>query len=169
MSRLSKKIAMKKSNAAKEGIGFSLSTSQIQNLLDEAGISESEWRHDGYHLARFNDTGDYAQGNCRFIPARENYAERVVSDRQKEASRRNIIATIANRSPEERSRISREAGLAYGRIHGLTARQIEDIYLRVNHIPKNSHFATRAAAILGCTSTHVRRLRKRWESLGFAS
>ena len=53
----------------------------LDTLLEEAGIEfEQIGRHRGdYHLSRYNDTGPYALGNCRFITMEENLAERVPS------------------------------------------------------------------------------------------
>ena len=50
----------------------------LEELLQEAGITMDDigQRADSYHLARYGDTGDYSRGNCRFITARENIAER---------------------------------------------------------------------------------------------
>ena len=70
-------------NADSEGLKFFLTEHDLQQKLDEAGITLDQWTHDGYHLARVNDEGDYRVDNCRFIPAEENYAERKISSRMK--------------------------------------------------------------------------------------
>ena len=65
-------------NRAKgKGVDCTLSTLDIANLLEEAGISVSQLgRNKGcYHLARHGDTGNYEIGNCRFLPMSENIKE----------------------------------------------------------------------------------------------
>ena len=54
-----------------------LTTLQIAQLLDEAGIDISQLgRYRGcYHLARYNDTGNYEWGNCRFVTISDNIRE----------------------------------------------------------------------------------------------
>ena len=68
----------KKKLAGRRGIECFLTYGNILTLLDEAGITI--WQigrsRDEYHLARHGDTGPYAMGNCRFITALENQAER---------------------------------------------------------------------------------------------
>ena len=56
-----------------------LSLDDLDLLLNEAGITMDDIGRgiNDYHLARYNDTGNYEMGNCRFITARENYAEKV--------------------------------------------------------------------------------------------
>ena len=54
-----------------------LTAKQIADLLDEAGICIYQLgsSRECYHLARYNDTGNYEWGNCRFIPSVENVSE----------------------------------------------------------------------------------------------
>ena len=73
------KLSMKKYNAKKEGLKVFLTVDEVQKLLDEAGIKVEQWNHKEYHLARYDDTGDYTADNCRFITAQQNYAEKKVS------------------------------------------------------------------------------------------
>jgi len=173
MNTLSNKIACKRCNAAKEGIGFFLTKADVLQLLEEANISASDWKHDGYHLSRLNDIGDYVLGNCRFIPASQNYAEKVPTQRAREASRRNITASNQRRTPEERARIGRVISAALkgrpGHRKGgrLTSdNELIDAYASVSHLQRDCHFANKAAMILGFTSKHIRCLRKRWRALG---
>ena len=79
MTLIKKKLQSKKDNAKKEGLMVSLTADEIQQKLDEAGIKVEQWNHKEYHLARYDDTGDYTAENCRFITAQENYAEKKVS------------------------------------------------------------------------------------------
>ena len=60
--------------ARREGLTLEI----LDELLEEAGITMDNigQRADSYHLARYGDAGDYSRGNCRFITARENIAER---------------------------------------------------------------------------------------------
>jgi len=88
--KLKQKFKNKKVNASKENIRFELSFDDIIKLLEDAGIKSSHWSNDGYHLARYNDTGDYIYGNCRFISMEENIAERKTSEMMIKASVENI-------------------------------------------------------------------------------
>jgi hypothetical protein len=65
-------------NCWKQGIPFDLTVEELQQLLDDAGITiEQVGRGSAdYNLARYGDTGPYAMGNCRFITKRENIQER---------------------------------------------------------------------------------------------
>jgi len=80
---LRNKLLFKIANADTEGLKVFLTEEDIQQKLDEAGITVDDWRHDGYHLSRVNDEGDYRVDNCRFLPAEENYAEKKVSAKMK--------------------------------------------------------------------------------------
>lgn len=91
MDKLDDKIKHKKFNASKGGIEFSLTRCDVELMLTEAGISVDDWSFMGYHLARFNDSGDYARGNCRFVPYSVNYAEKKISDKARDAARSNIV------------------------------------------------------------------------------
>lgn len=170
MRKLSQKISCKKVNAAKEGIGFCLTESDVLWLLQEAGITVDDWRHDGYHLARFGDSGDYAPGNCRFIPASENYKERIASPKSREASRRNIAVQLESRGAVLRKRMAKEMGKKYGRLNGgqnrLTRDQLAGMFAKVNHLDRGPRFASQAAVVLQCSPKHVRELRHRWVELG---
>lgn len=73
---LKNKFYNKRTNALKEGIGFLLSFEDFLFLLDEANITVEDLHIKGYHLSRFNDSGDYTIENCRFIPYLVNYSEK---------------------------------------------------------------------------------------------
>lgn len=75
---LRRKFSNKKKNAKQDGIGCFLSFEDYCSLVKEAGIKAKQITHFGYHLARYNDTGPYAIGNCRFIPWIDNMRERKV-------------------------------------------------------------------------------------------
>lgn len=68
----------------KEGIDFKLTGSEMITLFDEAGIDPEDIGKGSnkYQLARYNDSGDYQVGNCRFITQRENIHEKDVSKYQ---------------------------------------------------------------------------------------
>lgn len=106
MSALNQKVWQKRANATKEGIEFLLTIEQVKLLLEEANISEADWNFRGYHLARFGDKGNYEYGNCRFIPASDNYSERTITDNMRRASRNNMKTFMLTRTPEEQKRIS---------------------------------------------------------------
>ena len=69
------------------GLSCSLTEDDIQQLLNEAGITIADVgaRSDQYVLARHNDTGNYDMGNCRFVTANENVTE--MNNRQKGKSK----------------------------------------------------------------------------------
>lgn len=73
--KLASRFRMKAKNAKDIGIGFELSFEEYCVLLVEAGIKSSNIGWTGYHLARYNDTGPYKVGNCRFIPYSLNLGE----------------------------------------------------------------------------------------------
>ena len=60
-------------------IPFLLSPTELIELLNDAGITAKDIGQalHQYALARYNDTGNYEVGNCRFITVKENIAERV--------------------------------------------------------------------------------------------
>lgn len=56
---------------------WNLTNDQVADLLEEAGITIMDVGKENhkYHLARFNDSGPYEIGNCRFITGLENRKE----------------------------------------------------------------------------------------------
>ena len=80
--KLYQRYADKRVNAQHEGIDCKLSYDEYCRLVDEAHLKSSQLGFSGqnYVLARYNDEGPYAYGNCRFITQKENMRERVLSD-----------------------------------------------------------------------------------------
>lgn len=86
--KLKRKYINKRVNAAKEGIDFLLSFEDFCQLVLDAGLVSSDLGFTGkmYVLARYNDTGPYEYGNCRFILQSENAKEKVVSEKMRQSS-----------------------------------------------------------------------------------
>ena len=176
ISLLRSKIAMKRTNAAKEGIGFYLTESDILDMLEKAGIAIKDWSYQGYHLARFNDKGDYEVGNCRFIPRLENVKEKKVSERVREASSKTITAYNYSLTPEQRQEKARRSGLSRrGKPRSashpgntISLENHREKFEKVKHLePHRYGFNTRASKVLGCSSQYVGRMLKIWKRLGF--
>ncbi len=145
--KLFTKISNKKSNARKEGLSFQLSFSYICYLLKEAGISSSKWNIKEYHLSRYNDLGNYTEGNCRFIPGIKNYQERVVSDSSRRASSENIKKENLSKGHSNRVRDGIKSSLKWKLYQ--KRRYEESIYRKSNKIShpsysgnKNSQFGS---------------------------
>lgn len=87
-NKLTRKYINKRVNAGKEGIEFMLSFEEFCLLVEEAGLVSSDLGFTGnmYVLARYNDSGPYQYGNCRFILQSENAKEKFVSDKMRQAS-----------------------------------------------------------------------------------
>jgi hypothetical protein len=70
-------VKSKKSGSKIRGIEYNLTNEELQQLLDEAGITI--WDVGPYSgmfcLGRYGDTGPYEVGNCRFITVEENTQE----------------------------------------------------------------------------------------------
>lgn len=79
-------------NAEQEGLECLLTFPQYCQLVKEAGLKSSDlgFTGGGYVLARYNDTGNYEVGNCRFITQQQNADERVITERQREVGRINV-------------------------------------------------------------------------------
>ena len=90
--KLKQKFWNKRVNAAKESIEFNLTLEQFVQLMESSNITLDDLHIKGHHLSHYNDSGAYEIGNCRFVHYLENYAEKKISDKAREASRRNIIA-----------------------------------------------------------------------------
>lgn len=90
--KLKQKYVNKKTNAIKENLICELSFYEYCLLIKKAGLKSSDIGFSGnnYVLARYNDSGNYTYGNCRFITNKENIAERKTSEKQIEASKKNI-------------------------------------------------------------------------------
>ena len=70
-----------KRSAPSRGVECILTLKQYILLAKKAGITASDIGcHRGqYHMSRIGDTGDYAPGNCRFLPQEENLEERRIN------------------------------------------------------------------------------------------
>lgn len=76
--KLMRKWYNKRVNAKAEGLECKLTFDEYCQLVDEAGLVSSQlgFTGEGYVLARYNDTGNYEIGNCRFITQKENSDEK---------------------------------------------------------------------------------------------
>lgn len=71
---------MKCHNAKIEGLICYLTFEEYLYKAYQAGITHPDQiSNKGYHLSRINDKGDYTVKSCRFITAKENYAEKDYS------------------------------------------------------------------------------------------
>ena len=77
--KLKRRWINKRVNAEKESIPFNLTYDEYVQLVESAGLKSSNlgFTGDNYVLARYNDTGAYAFGNCRFITHKENMEEQA--------------------------------------------------------------------------------------------
>jgi hypothetical protein len=96
------KFACKRCNASKEGIYFKLTLEEYIALSKEANITSTDIKPNGYHLSRFNDSGAYEVGNCRFLFHKENIKERKISDKNRQASKENISKFNKTETKEKR-------------------------------------------------------------------
>ena len=105
----------KKVNAKAEGLICELSLEQFCKLIKQADIKSSQlgFTGDGYVLARYNDSGNYTYGNCRFIKQSENAKEKKISENSREASSRNIrtFNDKIKQNPELRKQIDEKRKL----------------------------------------------------------
>ena len=142
--KLKQKFFNKRVNAEKEGIAFSLTFEEFEQLMLQAGITSSQLGIKQYHLASYNDLGTYSIGNCRFIWYLANLAEKRVSNRSRIASSQNLILATKALTAEVLAR--RQSGLAAFRLKKKD--QIEERRrLAAQKTPsfsgsKNSQFAT---------------------------
>lgn len=107
--KLYRKYSNKKVNAHKEKIDFLLSFEEYEQLVKDANITVDDIGIKGYHLARYNDTGNYELGNCRFIYYLDNYAEKKITIATREAARQNIVNFMASVSVDEKHKIAKKA------------------------------------------------------------
>lgn len=77
--KLRQRYSNKRVNAQKEGIEFNLSYEEYCQLVSDACLKSSQLGFSGcgYVLGRYNDTGAYEVGNCRFITQYENSEEKL--------------------------------------------------------------------------------------------
>lgn len=107
--RIYTKFSNKRVNAKKEGIEFSLSYEEFLTLMENANVTVDDLHIKGYHLARFHDCGAYSVDNCRFIPYLDNYAEKVISEREKSAGKENLRRYRESLTPDELSKIAQKS------------------------------------------------------------
>lgn len=105
--KLYRKFYNKKTNAKKEGIDCLLTYEEFCNLVREARLTSSQigfTTKEKYVLARYNDSGNYQIGNCRFITQKENAQEKKISEQSRKASSRNI-KKFRNKLTEEDKKV----------------------------------------------------------------
>ena len=76
---------VKRQRKAPSNKQFLLSATEMVQLFSDAGITANDIGRGlhQYQLARHNDTGHYEMGNCRFITAGANRAERCTQKNQR--------------------------------------------------------------------------------------
>lgn len=76
--KLNQRWHNKRVNARAEGIECNLTYDEYCQLVADAGLRSSQlgYTGEGYVLARYNDSGNYEIGNCRFITQKENSDEK---------------------------------------------------------------------------------------------
>jgi len=100
-------LRSKKDNAKRRGYSVSLTEADVQQLLDEAGITVDQigLRKEEYVLGRYGDTGNYDMGNCRFITREENRSEQGCSPETRRLM--SLASTGKPKSEEHRKNISK--------------------------------------------------------------
>lgn len=167
--KLYQKYLNKEINSKKEGIGFHLSFSDFQKLMEDVGITVDDLHIKGYHLSRYNDSGDYRMGNCRFVDYRVNYAEKKISDKARETARQNLKTFKDSQSFQDRSIIAkkivetkRKNGTAFfpnptNITTSLTPNEIQRRIEHINKSDKSRGWVCRVAKELGISHTQLRR------------
>ena len=91
-NKLYQKYCNKRVNARAEGLICELTFEQYCSLVKEANLVSSQlgFNGEGYVLARYNDSGNYVYGNCRFILQSENAKERKLSRKCLNAVKHNM-------------------------------------------------------------------------------
>jgi hypothetical protein len=164
MTQVYRKYSNKRVNAEKEGIGFHLTFDEFKFLLNEAGITADDLGNTGYHLARYDDQGDYEIDNCRFIYYLENVREKKISDKSREASKRNMMNIHASRTREDYIRIGKLGGAVTG---GQNKLKEDEINKRIQLINESGidlmkyGWVKKVSELLGVTHTQVRRFMKK--------
>lgn len=133
-NKLYLKFSNKRVNAQKEHIPFNLTFSEFTDLLNDAAISYNDLGIKGYHLARFNDTGDYSKDNCRFVWYTENYAEKKISEKSRIAAKANIEKFQKSVTPSRRKQITEK--MVQTKIRNNTIRIVPDTSLSLEQINK---------------------------------
>lgn len=109
--KLYRKFYNKKINAKKEGIDCLLTYEEFCNLVREARLMSSQigfTTKEKYVLARYNDSGNYQIGNCRFITQRENAQEKKISEQSRKASSHNIKNFMNKLTEEDKNVINKK-------------------------------------------------------------
>jgi hypothetical protein len=70
------KYKNKEKDAKARNLIFNLTLEEYEQLIIESNIKLEDIKINGYHLARYNDSGGYEIGNCRFVTYKENLQER---------------------------------------------------------------------------------------------
>ncbi len=159
-SKTYRKYSNKRVNARKENIGFFLSFNDYCQLMREANITHKDIGNIEFHLARYRDKGGYVLGNCRFIPYKENVAERIPSEVSRKASSRNITKVLFTRSKEEKSRIGRLGGLVSGGQNKLTSIEIDrrKKLIEFNNIDLSKYgWVSKVSKLFGLSCAQVKR------------
>jgi len=108
-------LCMKRQDCKRKGRELHLSKSDIQQLLDDAGITIEQVgnKRGCYVLGRYGDTGEYTIDNCRFITQAQNNSERpstppVLTEEQMAERGRKISAALMGsaHSPETKRKIA---------------------------------------------------------------
>jgi hypothetical protein len=162
---LYQKFLNKKINSKKEEIEFYLTFDEFKQLVQDANITVDDLHIKGYHLARYNDSGNYEIGNCRFIPYLDNYKERKISDRNRLASKQNILNYNLSLSAEEKSeranriaKIRKQNGNLVVPDNSLTDDEIKDRISVINRYDTNQRgWITKCSNELGISHTQLRR------------
>jgi hypothetical protein len=118
---ISSYLCTKRQDCKRKGRELHLSKQDIQQLLDEAGITIEQVgnKRGCYVLGRYNDAGEYTMGNCRFITQGQNNSERdrtndrvpVYTEEQIAARGKKISASLQGRqhSKETKEKIALSA------------------------------------------------------------
>lgn len=111
--KLYTKYLRKKNNCKKEDLICFLTFDDFCQLLIDAGIKSSDLGFTGnyYVLARYNDTGNYELGNCRFITHKENMAEQKnLKDKIRNAQNK-LICPLCGKTKHRQSTICLECSI----------------------------------------------------------
>lgn len=108
---LYRKYRQKRDTSKARGIQFNLSYEDWVFLVAEANLKSSQLGQGaGYVLARYEDSGPYEIGNCRWVPYSINNRERNITDKLRTALRKNAEkAAAVNRAQGKRNREAYEA------------------------------------------------------------
>lgn len=135
--------------------------------MNEANIGIDDLHIKGYHLSRYNDSGDYVVGNCRFIPYLENYSEKKISDLSREASSKNISKYLSELSHDDRveraqniAALRKKRGTEVVPDNDLTDEEIQRRISIINSYSKVWGWVMKCSAEIGISHTQLRRFCK---------